>query len=62
MECDGGQHETDNHARCGPNHNLPAPDDVNVLQGEEGEEEVRARDNQTDSCRLVEANFLEEGS
>ena len=61
MECDGGKYEADNHARRGPDHNLPAADDVDILQSEQSEEEVRARNDDTDGRGLVEADLLEEG-
>ena len=62
MECNGGQYEADNHARGGPDHNLPTADYVDVLEGEQSEEEVRARNDDTDGRGLVEADLLEESS
>ena len=58
VKCDRGQYEADNHARGGPDHDLPAADDVDILQSEQSEEEVRARNDDTDGRGLVEADLL----
>lgn len=62
MECDGGEHEAENHAWRGPDHDLPTTDDVDVFEREEGEEEVRAGDDEANGRGLVEADLFEESS
>ena len=60
MEGDRREHEADDHAWRGPDHDLATPDDVNVLEREERENEVRAGDDQSNSGWLVEPDLLEE--
>ena len=60
MEGDTREDEADDHAWGGPDHDLAPADDVDVLEREEGEDEVRARDDEADGCGLVEADLLEE--
>lgn len=60
MEGDAREDETDDHAWGGPDHDLAAANDVDVLERDEREDEVRAGDDEADSRRLVEADLLEE--
>lgn len=60
MECDAGEGQSENHTRGGPDHDLASTDDVNVFQSEEGENEIGAGDDQSDSGGLVEADGLEQ--
>lgn len=60
MEGNASEHEADDHAGCGPEHDLAAANDVDILEREEREDEVRARDDESDGGRLVEANLLEQ--
>ena len=62
MESDGGERESEDHAGCGPDHDPAPADDVDVLEREEGEDEVGSRDDQADRDGLVEANLLEQRS
>ena len=60
MEGDAGEGEADDHARGGPDHDPAAADDVDVLECNEGEDEVGTRDDEADRGRLVEPDLLEE--
>lgn len=62
MEGNAGEDEADDHARGRPQHDLAAANDVDILEGEEREDEVCARDDESDSGRLVEADLLEQRS
>ncbi len=60
MESDTREDEAEDHAGGGPDHDLAAAYDVDVLERDEREDEVRARDDEANSCGLVEADLLEE--
>lgn len=60
VEGDAREDEADDHAWGGPDHDLAAPDDVDVLERDERENEVRAGDDEADSRGLVKADLLEE--
>ena len=60
MESDGGERESEDHAGCGPDHDPAPANDVDVLERDEREDEVRAGDDEADGGRLVEPDLLEE--
>ena len=60
VERDGRNNESNYHAGSREYHNLTPAYNVNVLQREEGEDEVRARYDEPDGRWSVEANLLEE--
>ena len=59
MECDGSEDEADDHARRGPDHDLAAANNVDILQREQSKDEIRARDDEAHCCGLVKADLLE---
>lgn len=61
MERYAGQSKAENHPWCTPDHDPSSPDFVDPLQGDQREDEVSPRDNQTNSCGLIEPDFLEQG-
>jgi hypothetical protein len=54
------QDEADDHTRRGKYHDLASANDINILECKEGKEEVGAGDDEADSCRVVESDFLED--
>ena len=56
-----GEHKTNDHTRSGENHNLASADDIDVFECEKREDEIRARDDETDSCWIIEPDLLEDG-
>ena len=61
MEGDAGECETKDHPRGGEDHDPPPADDVDVLECDEGEDEVGSGDDKADSSWLVEPYLLEQG-
>ena len=59
MESDTGEDEADDHTRGGPDHDLPPSNDINVLEGDKGEDEIGSRDDETNSSWLVKPNLFE---
>ncbi len=60
MEGDTREDEAEDHAWGGPDHDFAAAYDVDVLERDEREDEVRPGDDEADSRGLVEADLLEE--
>ncbi len=60
MERYTGKHQSDDHAWRRKYHDLPSADDVNVLECEEGEDKVRARDDESDRRWVVKPDLLED--
>ena len=59
VERDTGKSQADDHAWRREDHDLAPSDNVDVLQREQREDEVRAGDDEADSRGLVEADLLE---
>ena len=60
VERDGRERQAKDHAGCGDEHDAPAADDVDVLERDEREDEIRAGDDEADGGGLVEAHLGEE--
>ena len=60
VEGDAGEREAEDHPRGGEDHDPPPADDVDVLERDEGEDEVGSGDDKADSGWLVESNLLEQ--
>lgn len=60
MKGDTSEDETDDHAGGRPEHDLAAANDVDILERKEREDEVRARDDESDGGRLVEPYLLKQ--
>ena len=56
-----GEHKTNDHTWSGENHNLASTDDIDVFECEKREDKIRARDDETDSCWIIEPDLLEDG-
>lgn len=60
MEANAGERQAKYHTRSRPDHYISSADFVDPLECEKSEDEVRSRDYEPHSCRLVEPNIFEQ--
>ena len=60
-ERNASQCQTDDHAWSREEHDLPSANDVDILECEQRKDKVRAGNDESDCCGLVESDFFEEG-
>lgn len=62
MERNAGQSEAKNHARRGEHHDPSSSHNINIFQGNKGEDKICPADDESHCGRLVEPYLLEERS